>query len=250
MKKFVLVLILLCFSLPVYGFEYVKGDFKAKVFGEIYADLFYTYMFYDNTAVYSFDEYAFTGSSALGVELSYGNISGTFEAGMLDLVRKYYLTYSFNKDDNHFISIGKNEIIAYYTFGEVSHNLGGLCDFGTINDATKRLQVRYGIKGFELAFIIPSLQGSWNTIYNDDLGYRLGNDKYTPFYIIPRLEVAYTYTAENLLLKAYGAYGLYLYEDNTLQADNKAFHSYLIGAGGKVDFGTSFFNLLYGMVQI
>ncbi len=241
MKKIFLCLLWVFFYLTSYAFEYKNGDFKAKVFGELYVDLFYTYMYDSDKISYSFDEYAFTGSSALGIELSYKNISATFEAGMKDPVRKYFLTYNFNKSDNHFISIGKNENIAYYTFGEVSHNLGGLCDFGTLNDATKRLQLRYGIKGFELALIIPSLAGSWNELYNDDIGYKLGDENYTPFYVIPRIETTYTYTLEDFRLKLYGAYGAYLYEDTTKIAKDKVFHSYLFGVGGQADFGTSFF---------
>lgn len=248
MVRFILFLGILFICMPAYAVEFTRGDFKAKVFGELYTDIFYTYSNRDGNGIHSIDEYAFSGSSAFGVELSYGSISGTFEAGLTDNVRKFFLTYNFSNYHNHFIQIGKNETVAWYTFGEVSHNLGGLCDFGTLNDAAKRLQVRYGIKGFELLVIIPSLGNTWNPEFSDDYGYKLGNEQFQPFYTIPRIEAAYTYQTENILLKAYGSYAAYLYEDISNIAQDKYFHSYLLGLGGQVNFGTSFlqFTMWYG----
>lgn len=160
-----------------------------------------------------------------------------------------YLHYQIGGHEDHYILIGKDEIIAAYTLGQVSNDIGGLSDYGALTDATRRLQLRYGIKGFEIAFIIPSLGGGWSADYTDDTGYKLGNERFEPFNVIPRLELAYTYSNDMLEIKTFGAYGAYLYHDNTKEASDKVFHSYHIGVGGQADFGNSFlqFTAWYGV---
>ena len=54
------------------------------------------------------------------------------------------------------------------------------------------------------------------------------------------MELAYTYTNDTLEFKVFGAYGAYMYSDNSNAVSDKVFHSYNIGFGGQADFGNSF----------
>ena len=226
--------------------EFESGEFKANIYGEIYGDAFYTYSESYGQSSNSFGSEAFVGSSLLGVELTYGNVSATFEAGLADPVQRFFLTYRFNGAEDHFIVVGRDTTIAAYSFGQVSQDLGSLNDLGTLAD-NDRLQIRYGIKGFELAVIFPSLGGGWNSENTDDTGYKLSDvdeatDEalFTPFNVLPRVELAYTYTNDTLEFKVFGAYGAYMYSDNSNAFSDKVFHSYNIGFGGQADFGNSF----------
>lgn len=239
MKRLIFLFLFMIIFKPLYAVEFSSGDFKANVFGAIYADGFY----YGNSGSpfsHSFEQRAFTGTSNIGVTMSYQNVSGTFEAGLADPVRRFFLTYNFGGSEDHYILVGKDGIIAAYTLGQVSNDIGGLSDFGAITDATRRYQIRYGIKGFELAVIIPSLGGVWSPDYSDDAGYKLGTSTYQPFMVIPRLELAYTYANDSLEFKVFGSYGAYLYEDINNVAKDKVFHTYHIGVGGQANFGNSF----------
>ena len=240
MKKLLFLLSFILITTPLYAVEFSNGDFKANIYGEIYADGFYNYGNDGSLSTHTFESLAFTGTSNLGVELSYGNISGTFEAGLADPVRRFFLTYNFAGKEDHYLLIGKDAIIAAYTVGQVSNDIGGLSDFGAITDATRRYQLRYGIKGFEMAIIIPSLGGSWSPDFSDDTGYKMGTSTYEPFMVIPRVELAYTYSNDTLEFKVFGAYGAYLYEDTNNAAKDKVFHSYHVGVGGQANFGNSF----------
>lgn len=239
------------FSAYAVEFTAMDGDFKAKLYGEIYADGFYTYASKDfqdigsSALVYkngqhSFGSMAFVGSSKLGVVLSYGNVSGTFEAGLGDPVRRFFLTYKFNGQDDHYILFGRDTNIAYYLFGQVSNDGQCLNDYGTMANR-RRLQMRYGIKGFEVAVIIPYVGGFSNA---DDKAYVDDNSDYI-FTAIPRIEAAYTYKAQNILFKVFGSYGAYLYKVND---DEKLVNQFNIGFGGKADFGNAFmhFTGFYG----
>lgn len=249
MKKLILLCFLIIIALPVFAVEYKNGEFRAKVYGELYADGFYTYEHNGDTGTHNFGSKSFIGSSLLGAEIGYENVSGVIEASFADPVKNLYLHYQIGGHEDHYILIGKDEIIAAYTLGQVSNDIGGLSDYGALTDATRRLQLRYGIKGFEIAFIIPSLGGGWSADYTDDTGYKLGNERFEPFNVIPRLELAYTYSNDMLEIKTFGAYGAYLYHDNTKEASDKVFHSYHIGVGGQADFGNSFlqFTAWYGV---
>ena len=237
MKKILFSLIMALFAVPVFAVEFESGEFKANIYGEIYGDAFYTYSESYGQSSNSFGSEAFVGSSLLGVELTYGNVTGTFEAGLADPVQRFFLTYRFNGAEDHFIVVGRDTTIAAYSFGQVSQDLGSLNDLGTLAD-NDRLQIRYGIKGFELAVIIPSLGGGWNSENTDDTGYKLSDvNVYTPFNVLPRVELAYTYTNDTLEFKVFGAYGAYMYSDNSNAFSDKVFHSYNIGFGGQADFG-------------
>ena len=245
MKKVLFSLIMALFAVPVFAVEFESGDFKANIYGEIYGDAFYTYSESNGESSNSFGSQAFVGSSLLGVELSYGNVSATFEAGLGDPVRKYFLTYRIGGSEDHYLVVGRDTTIAAYSFGMVSNDFQALNDLGTLAD-NRRLQLRYGIKGFELAVIIPSLGGAWNADNTDDTGYKLsitdtnGNPLYTVFNVLPRVELAYTYATDALEFKVFGAYGAYMYSDNSKIASDKVFHSYNVGFGGQANFGNSF----------
>lgn len=248
MKKLLFLFLIMLITMPVYAIEYKNGDFRAKVFGELYADGFYSYEHDGSIGRHNFGSKSFIGSSLLGAEIGYENVSGVFEASLADPVKNFYLNYNFGGKEDHYLLIGKDEIIAAYTFGQVSNDLGGLSDYGTLTDATRRLQLRYGIKGFEMAIIIPSLVGGWSADYTDDTGYKLGNERFQPFNVIPRIELAYTYSNDTIEIKTFGGYATYLYRDNTNVAAEKFFHTYYIGVGGQANFGNSFlqFTAWYG----
>ena len=237
MKKIVFSLIMALVTVPAFAVEFESGDFKANIYGEIYGDAFYTYSEGYGESSNSFGSQTFVGSSLLGVELSYGSISATFEAGIGDPVRKYFLTYRIGGADDHYVVIGRDTTIAAYSFGMVSNDFQSLNDLGTLAD-NRRLQLCYGIGGFELAIIIPSLGGGWNADNTDDTGYQLsqtdtdGNNVVTAFNVLPRVELAYTYATDYLEFKVFGAYGAYLYSDNNNIANDKVFHSYNVVFGG------------------
>lgn len=255
MKKALFSLIMALITVPAFAVEFENGDFKANIYGEIYGDAFYFNNHSSDTVTNTFGSQAFVGSSLLGVELSYGNVTGTFEAGLGDPVRRFFMTYRFGGSENHYIVIGRDTTIAAYSFGMVSNDFQALNDLGTLAD-NRRLQIRYGINGFELAVIMPSLGGGWNSDNTDDTGYKLSeveantdNALYTPFNVLPRVELGYTYTNDSLEFKVFGAYGAYMYSDNNKIASDKVFHSYNIGFGGQANFGNSFlqFTGWYGM---
>ena len=90
----------------------------------------------------------------------YGNVSATFEAGLGDPVRKYFLTYRIGGSEDHYLVVGRDTTIAAYSFGMVSNDFQALNDLGTLAD-NRRLQIRYGgLMVLELAVIIPSLRWS------------------------------------------------------------------------------------------
>lgn len=240
MKKFLFSLIMALLAVPVFAVEFESGDFKANIYGEIYGDAFYTYSEGYGESSNSFGSEAFVGSSLLGLELSYGNVTGTFEAGLADPVRRFFLTYRIGGAEDHYVVVGRDTTIAWYSFGQVSQDLGSLNDLGSLAD-NRRLQIRYGMYGFELAVIIPSLGGSWNADNTDDTGYKLSDSvSSSVFNVLPRVELAYTYATDSLEFKVFGAYGAYLYSDDNDVASDKVFHSYNIGFGGQANFGNSF----------
>lgn len=240
MKKVLFSLIMALFAVPVFAVEFESGDFKANIYGEIYGDAFYTYSEGYGESSNSFGSQTFVGSSLLGIELSYGNVSGTFEAGLGDPVRRYFLTYRIGGAEDHYLVVGRDTTIAAYSFGMVSNDFQALNDLGTLAD-NRRLQIRYGLNGFELAVVIPSLGGAWNADNTDDTGYKLGDGvSNSVFNVLPRVELAYTYATDALEFKVFGAYGAYMYSDNSKIASDKVFHSYNVGFGGQANFGNSF----------
>ncbi len=263
MKKLLLSCMIALFAVPAFAVEFTSGDFKANVFGNLFVDGFYTYTSDDFTPLFSslqmsdgkhsFGSYAFVGSSNIGVTMSYQNVSGTIEAGLGDPVRKFYLKYNINGRDDHYILAGRDNNIAFYNYGQMSNDGQSMIDYGTLNNR-RRLQLRYGIRGFEVAIIIPQLGfngASDDRAYRDELYY---GDKQSiaasdyMFNYLPRLELAYTISRDTFNFKVFGSYGAYMYhndsasETDNLDSFNETAHMFYIGFGGQANLGNSFLN--------
>ncbi len=268
MKKLLLSCVIALLAVPAFAVEFTSGDFKANIYGNIYADGFYTYssdkaepLFSSlsmSNGKHSFGSYAFVGSSNFGVTMSYQNVSGTIEAGLGDPVRKFYLKYNIGGRADHYILAGRDNNIAFYNYGQMSNDGQCMIDYGTLANK-RRLQLRYGISGFEMAIIIPQIGfGSGDDkAYTDSFGYSYtdnnGNNvddtiKYSDymFNYLPRLELAYTITQDTFNFKVFGSYGAYMYYNNSASANidsfNKTAHMFYIGFGGQANIGNSFLN--------
>lgn len=280
MKKLLLSCMIALFAVPAFAVEFTSGDFKANIYGNIYADGFYTYSSDEATPLFSslqmsngqhsFGSYAFVGSSNFGVTMSYQNISGTIEAGLGDPVRKFYLKYNINGQSDHYFLAGRDNNIAFYNYGQLSNDGQCMIDYGAVANK-RRLQFRYGVRGFEIAIVMPQIGfGSGDDLaYKDSLGYEyqktdengnpvfdannnpvmvsdsIDSAKYM-FNFLPRLELAYTLSKDNFNIKFFGSYGAYMYYNDTASANldsfNKTAHMYYIGFGGSANFGNSFLN--------
>lgn len=265
MKKLLLSCMIALFAVPAFAVEFTSGDFKANIYGNIYADGFYTYSSDEATPLFSslqmsdgqhsFGSYAFVGSSNFGVTMSYQNISGTIEAGLGDPVRKFFLKYNINGRADHYILAGRDNNIAFYNYGQMSNDGQCMIDYGALANK-RRLQLRYGIGGFEMAIIMPQIGfGSGDdkaytdklidTDVNGNELYSMATSDYM-FNYLPRLELAYTIANDNFNFKVFGSYGAYMYYNDTASANldsfNKTAHMYYIGFGGMANFGNSFIN--------
>lgn len=204
---------------------------------------------------HSFGSYAFVGSSNFGVTMSYQNISGTIEAGLGDPVRKFYLKYNINGKADHYILAGRDNNIAFYNYGQMSNDGQCMIDYGALANK-RRLQLRYGIGGFEMAIIMPQIGfGSGDdkaytdklidTDVNGNELYSMATSDYM-FNYLPRLELAYTIAKETFNFKVFGSYGAYMYYNDTASANldsfNKTAHMFYVGFGGSANFGNSFLN--------
>lgn len=265
MKKLLLSCMIALFAVPAFAVEFTSGDFKANIYGNIYADGFYTYSSKEATPLFSslqmsdgqhsFGSYAFVGSSNFGVTMSYQNISGTIEAGLGDPVRKFFLKYNINGRADHYILAGRDNNIAFYNYGQMSNDGQCMIDYGALANK-RRLQLRYGLGGFEMAIIMPQIGfGSGDdraytdklidTDVNGNELYSMATSDYM-FNYLPRLELAYTIANDNFNFKVFGSYGAYMYYNDTASANldsfNKTAHMYYIGFGGSANFGNSFIN--------
>lgn len=260
MKKLLLSCVIALLAVPAFAVEFTSGDFKANIYGNIYADGFYTYssdkaepLFSSlsmSNGKHSFGSYAFVGSSNFGVTMSYQNVSGTIEAGLGDPVRKFYLKYNIGGRADHYILAGRDNNIAFYNYGQMSNDGQCMIDYGTLANK-RRLQLRYGISGFEMAIIIPQIGfGSGDDkAYTDSYGNNVDDTiKYSDymFNYLPRLELAYTITQDTFNFKVFGSYGAYMYYNNSASANidsfNKTAHMFYIGFGGQANIGNSFLN--------
>lgn len=263
MKKLLLSCVIALLAVPAFAVEFTSGDFKANIYGNIYADGFYTYssdkaepLFSSlsmSNGKHSFGSYAFVGSSNFGVTMSYQNVSGTIEAGLGDPVRKFYLKYNIGGRADHYILAGRDNNIAFYNYGQMSNDGQCMIDYGTLANK-RRLQLRYGISGFEMAIIIPQIGfGSGDDkAYTDNNGNNGNNVDDTikssdyMFNYLPRLELAYTITQDTFNFKVFGSYGAYMYYNNSASANidsfNKTAHMFYIGFGGQANIGNSFLN--------
>lgn len=266
MKKLLLSCMIALFAVPAFAVEFTSGDFKANIYGNIYADGFYTYSSKEATPLFSslqmsdgqhsFGSYAFVGSSNFGVTMSYQNISGTIEAGLGDdPVRKFFLKYNINGRADHYILAGRDNNIAFYNYGQMSNDGQCMIDYGALANK-RRLQLRYGIGGFEMAIIMPQIGfGSGDdkaytdklidTDVNGNELYSMATSDYM-FNYLPRLELAYTIANDNFNFKVFGSYGAYMYYNDTASANldsfNKTAHMFYVGFGGQANFGNSFLN--------
>lgn len=260
MKKLLLSCVIALLAVPAFAVEFTSGDFKANIYGNIYADGFYTYssdkaepLFSSlsmSNGKHSFGSYAFVGSSNFGVTMSYQNVSGTIEAGLGDPVRKFYLKYNIGGRADHYILAGRDNNIAFYNYGQMSNDGQCMIDYGTLANK-RRLQLRYGISGFEMAIIIPQIGfGSGDDkAYTDNNGNNVDDTIKSSYYIfnyLPRLELAYTITQDTFNFKVFGSYGAYMYYNNSASANidsfNKTAHMFYIGFGGQANIGNSFLN--------
>ena len=265
MKKLLLSCMIALLAVPAFAVEFTSGDFKASIYGNIYADGFYTYSSKEATPLFSslqmsngqhsFGSYAFVGSSNFGVTMSYQNISGTIEAGLGDPVRKFYLKYNINGKADHYILAGRDNNIAFYNYGQMSNDGQCMIDYGALANK-RRLQLRYGLGGFEMAIIMPQIGfGSGDdraytdklidTDVNGNELYSMATSDYM-FNYLPRLELAYTIANDNFNFKVFGSYGAYMYYNDTASANldsfNKTAHMFYVGFGGSANFGNSFLN--------
>ena len=282
MRKLLLTWLIALCAVPAFAVEFTSGDFKASIYGNIYADAFYTYSSSNASPIeyfsslqtsngqHSFGSYAFVGSSNFGVTMSYQNVSGTIEAGLGDPVRKFYLKYNINGQSDHYFLAGRDNNIAFYNYGQLSNDGQCMIDYGAVANK-RRLQFRYGVKGFEVAVIIPQIGfGSGDDLaYKDSFGYAyqmtdingngvtdangapvmvadsIDSAKYM-FNFLPRLELAYTLAKDNFNIKFFGSYGAYMYHNETastyIDAFDKTAHMFYIGFGGYAELGKSFLN--------
>lgn len=275
MKKLLLSCMIALLAVPAFAVEFTSGDFKANIYGNIYADGFYTYSSKEATPLFSslqmsdgqhsFGSYAFVGSSNFGVTMSYQNVSGTIEAGLGDPVRKFYLKYNINGQSDHYFLAGRDNNIAFYNYGQLSNDGQCMIDYGALANK-RRLQLRYGIGGFEMAIIMPQIGfGSGDdraytdklidTDVNGNVLYSMDASKFM-FNYLPRLELAYTIANDNFNFKVFGSYGAYMYYNDNVKTNytdgdgrtgdidsfNKTAHMFYVGFGGSANFGNSFLN--------
>lgn len=256
MRKLILSWLMALCAMPVFAVEFTSGDFKANVFGLLLADGFYTYSSDTFQSVApEFGSMAFAGTSNFGVTMSYQNVSGTIEAGLGDPVRKFYLKYNIGGKDDHYVLAGRDNNLAYYYLGQMSNDTQGLIDYGNMS-IRRKMQLRYGIKGFELAVIIPQIGFGVadDKAYTDELSFTDGTANHsikTKDYMInslPRVEAAYTFKGPNHNMKIYASYAAYAYQNDAAAEDivdsfNKVAHNFSVGFGGKIDIGKSFLHL-------
>lgn len=265
MKKLLLSCMIALLAVPAFAVEFTSGDFKANIYGNIFADAFYTYSSKEATPLFSslqmsdgqhsFGSYAFVGSSNLGLTMSYQNVSGTIEAGLGDPVRKFFLKYNINGRADHYILAGRDNNIAFYNYGQMSNDGQCMIDYGALANK-RRLQLRYGIGGFEMAIIMPQIgfgagddkaytDSLIDTDVDGNIIYSMDTSKFM-FNYLPRLELAYTIAKETFNFKVFGSYGAYMYYNDTATINtdsfNKTAHMYYIGFGGQANFGNSFLN--------
>lgn len=207
-KLLLLIILLLIYTDNLYAAEFKGKNFKLDIYAAIYGDFFYNYnkpSNYNNEITHRFSSSALIGESNAGIGFEYKDINLLFEAGLSDYIRKYYLKYNINRDNNHYILIGRDTNLAYYSLFQLANNFAQLNDYGTLA-YNRRMQLRYGFKNFHIAMILPYLS-DWNNSYSSDSAAL-----YDGYVSIPRIELAYTYKGKYVDLKAFAGYGVYLYE--------------------------------------
>lgn len=140
-----------------------------------------------------------------------------------------------------------------------------MIDYGALANK-RRLQLRYGLGGFEMAIIMPQIgfgsgddKAYTDTLLNTDVDgnvlYSMDASKFM-FNYLPRLELAYTIANDNFNFKVFGSYGAYMYYNDNVKTNytdgdgrtgdidsfNKTAHMFYVGFGGQANFGNSFLN--------
>lgn len=235
MKKITVFLCIIFMPKLIYAFTYNENGVLLRVYGTIYGDIFYSHgtssmlnNFYgtglgnSNTVTTN----ASKGSTKLGINIKYDKVEANLEAGISDPVRRFYVKYHINEENKHYILAGRDTNIAYYYFGQMSNDGQCLSDYGAVI-SRRKMQLRYGFKGFETALIMPYI-GYSNA---DDIAYSK-KDKNSQYIInqIPRVEMAYNYEKNNIYLKPFLSYGVYVYNVNNIYY---AAHEYTFGLAGK-----------------
>lgn len=225
MVKKIIFFIIILYGVEVSAYEIKKDNLLLDVYTNLYVDIFYSNNkpsnFIDDIH-HELKSYSFLSSSNAGISLDYNNFVFNFEAGMEDSVRLFNFKYFINKDNNHFIKIGRDSTLSYYTFGQTANNLAGLRDYGNLNYDNRRFQIGYGIYGFQLSIIMPYFT-DWNKEYINDSGANIAG-----YQFIPRLELSYDYQGINYNIKTFAGYGYYLYDYNNQE---KSIHTATIGIG-------------------
>lgn len=247
MRKFFLIVCMLCMYVSTVHaqtniYTGANQDFSASIYGDINVDMMYSYgsdSNYANKAMlfsngyHSFGSQSFLEDSYFGVNLSYKNLSMLFELGFSDYIRKYVVKYDFKDKYGQFVSVGRDETMAFYEMGQTLNSYQGLTGFGALNADNRRLQVRYGIENFEVALIFPFLSDDYEQANDNAFFARNFNNAFLGFSAIPRLEAAYHYIYNDILsLKAFASYGAYIYrQEHTYKQD--VVHTASLGAGGR-----------------
>ena len=213
MRKFFLIVCMLCMYVSTVHaqtniYTGANQDFNASIYGDINVDMMYSYgsdSNYANKAMlfsngyHSFGSQSFLEDSYFGVNLSYKNLSMLFELGFSDYIRKYVVKYDFKDKYGQFISVGRDETLAFYEMGQTLNSYQGLTGFGALNADNRRLQVRYGIENFEVALIFPFLSDDYEQANDNAFFARNFNNAFLGFSAIPRLEAAYHYIYNDIL---------------------------------------------------
>lgn len=241
MKKLIFIFYIIFVPKIIFAAYLINTDeVKLKIYGTIYGDLFYS----NGSAVMLNNFYgtgsnsktitsnAAFGSTKLGFNIDYKKMEVNYEAGISELVRKFYFKYYFNKENNHFLQFGKDTNLAFYYFGQMSNDGQSLIDYGSII-SRRRLQARYGYNNFEAAVILPYI----NFRNSSDRAYSKDENREYIFKQIPQIEAAYNYNSEHLYVKPFVSYGAFLYRVND---KNYTAHQYTAGIGGRSTFGKFF----------
>ena len=210
-----------------------SSKFDINVYGEVYMDFFYNDSgFAPDIIPNGISLLQQSGSSNLGIDVSYGNTFALLEVGLSlgEIIRRLYIGYEFENESK--IIFGRDTTIATYTFGQMAFDENGLAGAGTLG-SNQYLQIRYEISGFQIALV--------NNETAPDIDSIMLN--------IPHVEATYNFSIgdsdETLVFFSLGYFTFDKIVDQT--TDDEILFDPLIagtlGAGGNVEIG--FFTLNY-----
>ena len=207
-------------------------DVGINFFGAVYMDFFYNDSgFAPDIIPNGLSLLQESGSSHLGIDVSYGNAFALFELGLSteEIIRRLYIGYEFANESK--IIFGRDTTIASYTFGQMAFDENGLGGTGTLG-SNRFLQIRYEISGFQIALV--------NNETTPDTGSTMLN--------IPHVEAAYNFSigdsSETLVFLSLGYFTFDDIVDTAgLAIDVDPLIAGTLGAGGNYTVG--FFTLNY-----